>query len=144
MSRSGYLGYLDEDDIGTHNRYRANVNRALAGRRGQAFLRELGAALDAMPVKELIAGELVRNGAHAGQPGTVQVCAIGAVAVARGVDVSDLDPGEVDDVAKVFGLSPSMVREIVYENDEMGATTSEGRWQRMRAWVTKHLRTEAP
>ena len=77
MSRSGYS---EECEQGALNFYRANVDRTIAGKRGQTFLREMAAALDAMPVKELIAGEVVRDEAH--------VCAIGAVAVARKADVS--------------------------------------------------------
>lgn len=80
MSRSGYT---DDDCDNTLNLYRGTVQRAIRGKRGQAFLRELAAAMDSMPVKELIANELVApNG---------QVCAIGAVCQARGLDVSKLD-----------------------------------------------------
>lgn len=106
MSRSGYTD--DYDDIGSLNLYRANVDRALSGKRGQAFLREMVAALDAMPVKELVADELVRDATH--------VCAIGA--------------------AKTFGIARAMAAEIAYENDESGrAETPAQRWERMRAWA---------
>ena len=126
MSRSGYND--DYDDIGSLNLYRANVDRALSGKRGQAFLREMVAALDAMPVKELVADELVRDATH--------VCAIGAVAVARKVDVSGLDVTDQDAVAKAFGIARAMAAEIAYENDESGrAETPAQRWERMRAWA---------
>lgn len=52
MSRSGYTD--DDDDPLATGRWRAQVRSAIRGKRGQAFLRELIAALDAMPEKALI------------------------------------------------------------------------------------------
>jgi hypothetical protein len=129
MSRSGYSDDADYVDL-----YRASVDRALRGKRGRAFLRELAIALDAMPVRELVAHQIVTDG-HA--------CALGAVALARGADVSRLDPEDAAAVAVVFGIATSMAREIVYENDEggplTGAETPAARWTRMRAWVDARL-----
>jgi hypothetical protein len=51
MSRSGY-----SDDCKNEGLWRAAVARAVCGKRGQAFVREMAATLDAMSVKELIAG----------------------------------------------------------------------------------------
>jgi hypothetical protein len=99
MSRSGYTDDCEQNLL---NIYRANVDRAIAGKRGQAFLREMAAALDAMPVKELVAGEIVRDSEH--------VCALGSVALARGMDVSNLDPADPDTVANVFGITRMLVR----------------------------------
>ena len=53
MSRSGYT-----EDCDNLTLYRQTVANALRGRRGQAFLRELLEALDALEVKELITGVL--------------------------------------------------------------------------------------
>lgn len=133
MSRSGY-----SDDIfqWALNLWRANVDRALLGRRGQAFLREMAAALDAMPVRELVADEVVRDSEH--------VCAMGSVALARHLDVSKLDIYDRDAVAKVFRIAPAMAAEIAWENDEHGpwrGETPAERWTRMRAWVDRHLRS---
>ena len=136
MSRSGYVDDYDVD--GNINLYRASVERALRGKRGQRFLREMVAALDAMPVRELAEKTLVEDGA---------VCALGAVALARGVDVSELDPEDAERVAKTFGIAESMAREIVFENDEdFGRNpfeTPEARWVRMRAWAVANLRSGA-
>jgi hypothetical protein len=129
MSRSGYID--DWEDYQRLNLYRGNVWRATVGKRGQALLREMAAALDAMPVRELVAGEIVRDEGH--------VCALGAVALARGLDVSQLDPTDGDEVGKTFGVASCLVREIAYENDEGGNETPAQRWKRMRAWVEENL-----
>jgi hypothetical protein len=42
----------------SHIRWRGAVASAIRGGRGQAFLREMLAAMDAMPVKRLVANEL--------------------------------------------------------------------------------------
>jgi len=135
MSRSGYVD--DYEDPGALNRWRANVERTLRGKRGQTFLRDLAASLDAMPVKELISGELVESDGS--------MCAIGTVAASRGIDLNTLDPSDWDAVAGAFRISSVMAREIVYENDEAGPwkETPADRWKRMRAWVDAWLRTDS-
>lgn len=127
MSRSGY----SED--GDHlNLYRGSVQRAIDGKRGQAFLAEMAAALDAMEVKELIAEEIVADDG--------QVCAIGAVARARRLDVAGLDVEDGEAVGKAFGIARSMACEIAYENEETDYAESPAeRWGRMRRWVQEHL-----
>lgn len=132
MSRSGYSD--DGDYNNTIGLYRHAVDRAIAGKRGQAFMRELAAALDAMPVKELIAEELAEAG---------HVCAIGAVGLARGIDMSALDPEDPEGVGVTFGISETMAREIVFVNDENGPwrETPANRWKRMRAWVDAQVRS---
>ena len=68
-------------------------------------------------------------------------CALGAIGKARGVRMAELDPDDHDTVATAFGVAGSLVREIMFENDEGGASlnveTPEQRWQRMRTWVAK-------
>lgn len=129
MSRSGYS---DDGDCENLNLYRGAVDRAIRGKRGQTFLREMAAALDAMPVKELITDELV--------DADKRVCAIGSVALARGMDASSVDPQDPDQVARRFGIARSMACEIEYENDEYGAPeTPAERWKRMREWVDEQL-----
>lgn len=131
MSRSGYVdGIEDPLELG---RWRAQVLSAIRGRRGQSFLRELATAMDAMPVKELIAEELIDSEG--------QCCTLGVVCAARGIDVSQIDPDEPDQVAQRLGIAEQMVREIVYKNDEeWGEPTPAHRWERMRKWVATHLR----
>jgi hypothetical protein len=135
MSRSGY-----SDDCEHLALWRGAVHRATTGYRGQHFLRKLRDALDAMPVKRLIADAI--------QNATGEVCALGA-----------LDPSpksyEARDLANHFGIAWALAAEIVYENDEAHRfswirdidgkfirrdETPEDRWARMRAWVDKEIR----
>ena len=75
MSRSGYSvdGDLDHWQL---IRWRGAVNSAMNGKRGQAFLRELLDALDALPEPKLIDHDLVR---YDGSTDTNLFCALGAV-----------------------------------------------------------------
>lgn len=132
MSRSGY-----SDDYDLENwdliRWRGQVASAIRGKRGQAFLRELVAALDAMPEKRLIANELESFG---------NVCAIGSVGMQRGVDMTKLDPDDYDRIAATFGIAPQLVQEIEWMNDEAYfGQTPEGRWKFMRDWAVRKLKT---
>lgn len=138
MSRAGYNDDLDPLDFG---RWRAQVASAIRGKRGQTLLCDLLAALDAMPEKRLIAHELEQDG---------EVCALGACGKYRGIPMADLDPDEPDDIAAAFNIAEQLAREVVFENDEGGVgkyvdgkyqpETPEKRWERMRAWVVKHVR----
>lgn len=108
MSRSGYSDDYDED--GTGGLWRGAVARSIQGKRGQVALRELAAAMDAMPVRQLAAESLVTaDGAF---------CTLGVLGSVRGMDMSTIDPDDWDAVAAAFGIAPAMVREIVYLNDE--------------------------
>jgi hypothetical protein len=133
MSRSGYADDYTDDDNSVYL-YRGAVESALRGRRGQAFLKEMLAAMDALPEKKLIAHDLEKEGA---------VCAIGSVGKARGLDMSKLDPEDPETVAATFGIAPAMAREIVFENDDewfsTGSETPEHRFERVRRWIESKL-----
>lgn len=126
MGRSNYCDDIDNWQLIC---WRGAVKKALTGKRGQAALKELLAALDAMPTKRLIANDLVRDGEY---------CTLGVLGASRGISMDDLDPYEADVLAEKFNLSEAMIREIEYENDEHGETP-EQRWQRMRNWVVRHI-----
>lgn len=129
MSRHGYTD--DNDDPLALGRWRAQVKSAIRGNRGQAFLRELADAMDAMTEKVLIAKDLVIPDG---------CCAIGVVCKSRGLDVSRVDPDDPDQVAATVGIARQMAMEIEYENDEGGwQETDEQRWQRMRRWVNSQI-----
>lgn len=136
MGRSGYDDYGDEDPL-AYGRWRQAVRRALEGRRGQAFLREMADALDAIPEKQLVDSVLVCPDG---------CCAMGAVALKRGADTSGVDETERDDVAEFFGIAPAMAAEIAYINDEgnpLGSESREQRWQRVRDWVARQIKDGA-
>lgn len=129
MSRSDYTD--DEYDQWAMIRWRGAVASAIRGKRGQSFLRETLAALDAIEDKSLIAEALEDHGEY---------CTLGAVAAARGVNVTEHD-FENDELAKQLGVAEALVREIEYENDEGGRfeETPEFRWKRMRCWILRNL-----
>lgn len=138
MSRSGYS---DDSDLPLQL-YRAAVDRATFGKRGQALLKRLAAALDAMPVKRLIAGNLTNKAG--------EVCALGALdPKAPALHEDDAWGIEDDDdhatkLAEHFNIAPALAAEIVYMNDEYNdwrtpEETPEERWTRMRAWVEKQI-----
>lgn len=156
MSRSGYS---DDDGDGRLAMWRGAVRSAIRGKRGQAALRELLTALDAMPEKALAAESLVTADG--------EFCTLGVLGAARGIDMKPIDPEDWDAVADAFGLAPAMVREIVYENDETVAewqwvevdgppnrfygrhrpsarvpvpNAAERRWRHMRDWVASQIR----
>ena len=66
-------------------------------------------ALDALPDKALIAEELEQDG---------YVCAIGSVGKMNGMDLSKLDPENHEQLADAFDISPAMVKEIEFINDD--------------------------
>jgi hypothetical protein len=121
MSRSGYSDDYGDDDPLALGRYRAQVASAIRGKRGQALLRELLAALDAMPDKRLVAGELEADG---------QFCALGVVGQARGLDLANIDTYDVESMGPKFNIAEQLAREIMWINDE-----SVGRWK----WVATGL-----
>lgn len=158
MSRSGYSD--DCDDYLAMGRAIATRNKAMGGKRGQAFLSELLATLDAMPTKELVREALVDGydpylialeatppsyfGEGHPQP-FCGVCALGAVGQARGMAMAHLDPDEPEMVAAAFGITETMAREVVYANDEMGRSRREeyfGPWHpRLHHYSTPRCRT---
>jgi hypothetical protein len=115
-------------------RWRGAVQAAIRGQRGQRFFRDLVAALDAMPEKELISGELELQGQH---------CALGALGAQRGLPLKELEKKEIEDVAPAFDIAVALAREVVYENDEGGwfAEAPRERWKRMRRWAAYQLVT---
>lgn len=128
MSRSCYDDCCDGWDL---IRWRGAVASAIRGKRGQQMLREMAAALDAMPEKRLIAERLEAEG---------EVCAMGCLGKARAIDMSGIDPYEPEAVAKAFGIAPAMAQEIAFINDDWGRrATPEERWGIVRRWVSEQL-----
>lgn len=134
MSRSGYSDEYGDDNY--LHLYRGMVERTLRGKRSQAFLKELAKAMDEMSEKKLIANKLISEEG--------QMCTIGVVCKARGIDVSEVDVEDADKVGSLVNIARSIAAEIEYENDEGGRynETPEQRWVRMRSWVTENLKAE--
>lgn len=120
MSRSGYTDDWDYGDNWSTIMWRGAVKSSIKGKRGQAFLRELLAALDSMPDKRLIASAAQKDGC---------MCTLGVVAAARGLSLDDLNSSmegwEWDRIADDLGIAEAMAREIMELNDEH---TDEFEW----------------
>ncbi len=128
MSRSGYSDDCNQWEL---IKWRGAVKSAIRGRRGQAFLKEMLMALDDLPEKRLIEGDLVADG---------EVCALGAVGLKRSIPgILDIDPYDRETIAGIFGIAPALAAEIMYENDDgagyWSQETPENRWRRVRDWV---------
>lgn len=128
MSRSGY-----SDECDFMGLYRQTVVNATNGKRGQKLLRDLLAALDAMPEKRLITGALIDDAG--------EVCALGALGRQRDLPLAEIDVYDHDGMADTFGVSRSLACEIQYMNDEwFGGNSPEELWTKMRAWVASQIR----
>lgn len=135
MSRSGYTDdYYDNLAAG---RWRGIIKSATRGKRGQAFFRELVAALDAMPERRLIKNDLEN------QEG---VCALGCLGRQRGLDMSGVDVEAMADdydfskLGNLFGVAEQLAQEVMWRNDEYRReATPEQRWQIVRDWAAKQI-----
>lgn len=140
MSERCRAGYAEDNGEWALIRWRGMIASATRGKRGQAFFRSLVEALDAMPVKELIAYELVKEGG---------VCALGALGRARGLTgMEDIDPEDPDTLAGWaslnFDIAEPLAREVVYMNDNYwwDSMHPAERWRRMRGWAAAQIRNE--
>lgn len=131
MSRSGYTD--DGEDIAL---WRGNIDRATSGKRGQRFFRELVAALDAMPLKRLIVGELEEEDG--------EVCTLGAMRKVKGVPLEPLRESDWDALGEAFDVAPMLTQEVMYYNDDDFGLhpneTPQERWKRMRQWAAGQIR----
>src|SRR5258708_7100863 len=122
------INYSEDEDFNNQAlMWEANQRRSIKGRKGQSALRELEAALLALPEKRLIANELERKDG--------EVCAVGALAKFKGVEnpmvgdsFGDYDELEVDeyeieqaiiDHAQKLGVPKLVAVAIVGKNDDM-------------------------
>ena len=118
------------------------LRSAIRGNRGQRFLRDLVAGLDALPEPKLSAGALEDEE-------TGCCCAFGAVRRYRGADAVPLyfDPREEDldppHFAEPFDVAKALAWEVVEANENWSTSNCEAtmrqRWAHVRAWATRHL-----
>jgi len=135
----------DEDYPGQFALWQGNCQRSLKGKAGQAALRELEAALLALPDKRLIAHKMID---HEGD-----VCAIGALAKHKGRDLlsepnvyedGEFDgDGEMEEIGMELGMPRLVAWKVVELNDIQldgsNLVTCEGpyRWysEKPQVWV---------
>lgn len=122
MSRSGYNDDGDVEDQWAWIRWRGAVASAIKGKRGQAFLKECLAALEAMPVKELHSRTWQADGKY---------CTLGVLGCARGIDMTTWDTEYFEEaITNELGVNEKVLREIIWHNDEyIGEYDENGNWQ---------------
>lgn len=132
MGRHGYSEDLASDDVLAYGRWRGIVRSATRGKRGQAMLKELLHALDAMPVKELIKDDLItEEGA---------CCTIGALLAHKEVPEARNLHEWNEKIAEELDVHEALIQEIEFENDEGGFRETPAEvWVRMRTWVAKQI-----
>ncbi len=146
------IGYSEEEAWqGQFALHRANTERAIRGKAGQAALRDLEAALLAMPRKRLVVKALAQGG---------EVCAIGALLVLKRVrsgatyeaaaaeieatykpdDIAD-GAYQTDDIADGEGVAPAMVAWRLVELNDIRHedATPEERYEIVLGWVRSKL-----
>ncbi len=131
------INWSDEADYpGQFDLWQANCERSMRGRKGQAELKELRVALLALPEKRLI-HELLQD-----EEGGV--CAIGAYAKHRGVDLTNFDvDSNTDDAGIAGGMPPLVAWKVVEMNDlQFDHITPEQRYDKMLAWVESKIAQE--
>lgn len=154
MSRFG-----DEDGEYPAHWWQIDLQRALTSKRGQRILRDIEAALLAMPEHKLVEGYIVRydEDEHTGE-----VCAVGAYAAWQKVkqgstwedafaELAEKWSGEQEDewttrqLGKQIGLARTVAVELSFTNDERAywKGTDEERWQTVLDWVRKQIKPEA-
>lgn len=164
MSRvdDGYEPDSVEDELRSWA-FQGNMDRSLAGKKGQKFLRELEAALVALPVKRLSKGALAAcrdvDSPKVYEP-TGDVCALGAVAVGRAVAAGKTREQALEEIALKFhpenfctgweltGEEAHLLKichplafAVASENDECCVATPEARYEKVLAWVRSNLKS---
>jgi len=131
MSRHGYSDNADNLAM-----WRGVIASASRGKRGQAFFRSLVEALDAMPEKRLVAGDLeTKEGA---------VCALGCLGKARGIALVNVDTEDWSTLGELFNIAPQLAQEVMFVNDDQwhlskSETASEARWKLVRDWAASQI-----
>lgn len=112
--------------------YHANVERAIRGKRGQEFLRELKAALESLPKKALISGFMEHDD---------MVCALGAVGKARGMnDLERFNDSGTYALSKSLGITQTLATVIIYQNDYCAKMMMPNvRYDAMLYWVERNI-----
>ena len=114
--------------------YAGALASATRGKKGQAFFKELLAALDAMPVKKLITSELQCPDGS---------CALGVFGKSRGLDMSKFEPDDYYMISRRLKVNEKIIDNVAWMNDEMyGRQTPEERFVKMREWVMSKIKKD--
>jgi hypothetical protein len=144
--------------------WQIDLQRALTSGRGQRWLRDIEAALLALPKHELSYENIVELGEWDDEGDTrkpVGVCAVGAVAAYQKVkagatwdqafaDLAESWDGERDcwetqQLGMSIGLTRTVAWELAYQNDEMFESLNPSeRHAAMLGWVRSHIKSEVP
>jgi hypothetical protein len=142
-------------DMWGYVRYRGALRNAIKGKRGQAFLKELLEAIEALPEKKLAVGAFRdRDGCAS---------ALGALALKRGHSPDELAGFHYmtpDQLARFFGIQPVLIRHIVHMHDveipficayrhnnitleiEDDEETRAEAWRDMHNWLNRSIVTQ--
>lgn len=147
--------------------FTGNIKRALKGKKGQAVLKELAAALEAMPEKRLISSVFADITIPPGEAPVYDrvqgdVCTMGCLLIHRKMTKQFRPRGQalleainevtchpddggqeaIQQAATALDLVYPLAYELAYVNDEMGAhdETPEQRYERVLAWVRKQIK----
>lgn len=138
--------------------FQGNMDRAIAGKKGQAILRELEAALLALPEKRLLRGGFVSDEGD--------VCAIGCLALSRKLSAGKPRSEALEEVLQDLSLDEDeqhfedggdnlkrpvevlkIVRPLAFaimqQNDETGGASPEETYDIVLRWVRGSLKEEA-
>ena len=131
------LNYSEDEDFpGQFNIWQANCRRSLQGKRGQAALKRLEAALLGMPTKRLIREAISEVNESAGR---LEVCALGAVAMMEGHEQILYGDDEAEEAGVAMGFPRLVAWKVVEQNDIQldghyvyaeGPTMPYGKWDR--------------
>lgn len=135
---SDRISYSEEENYpGQFELWQANCRRSLRGKSGQKELRALRDALLALPDKRLIHGLLVNEDG--------EVCAVGAYAKHKGLNLEQFDPRDsTDEVGVKAGMPDLVAWKVVEINDiEFSHLTPEDRYARVLGWVEEQLSPKA-
>jgi hypothetical protein len=113
--------------------WRGVIASASRGKRGQAFFRALVEALDGMPEKRLVEGELENEEGS--------VCALGCLGKARGLNIGSVDTEDWARLGELFDIAPQLAQEVMFVNDgSWHRATPEERWLTVRTWAARQIR----
>ncbi len=139
--------------------WRIDLERALNSGRGQRLLREVEAALLALPNHELAHGYIVERKAWHDDD-TIEVgnvCAVGAYAVYKAVQAGatqeqalldldeqwggERDEWETEELGRSLGLAKTVARHLAWLNDEQcDGLSPAARWTAVLTWVRNQIR----